>query len=54
MYISGMCYKHTKVYQFIFQTCAINILKDIKVYFPFINCMERSNDEPANAAQKVS
>lgn len=39
----------------VIETCAINITKDINVYFPFIHCMENSTSErPEEAAEKCS
>jgi len=38
----------------IIETCAIAIVKDIKVYLPFIHCMEASKGEIKSAAEKCS
>ncbi|KAH9508278.1 Gamma-interferon-inducible lysosomal thiol reductase [Bulinus truncatus] len=35
----------------IIDTCAIAIVKNIAVYFPFINCMEASSAKPLDAAK---
>ena len=40
-------------FKLLFQTCAIAIVKDIKVYLPFIHCMEASKGEIKSAAEKV-
>ncbi|XP_052761475.1 gamma-interferon-inducible lysosomal thiol reductase-like [Mya arenaria] len=36
------------------ETCAINILKDIKVYFPFINCIEGKSGMPEKDAEECA
>lgn len=39
----------------VIETCAINITKDINIYFPFIHCMENSTSEkPEKSAEKCS
>lgn len=35
-------------------TCAINLLKNISVYFPYIHCMEVSDLSPTDAAKKCA
>ncbi|XP_060600587.1 gamma-interferon-inducible lysosomal thiol reductase-like, partial [Ruditapes philippinarum] len=35
-------------------TCAINIIDDINVYFPFIKCMEAKDTMPDKAAEKCA
>ncbi|BFZ21135.1 hypothetical protein BsWGS_24175 [Bradybaena similaris] len=38
----------------IIATCTIAIVKDITVYFPFLNCMEGSSQSPKAAAQQCA
>ncbi|KAK2179842.1 hypothetical protein NP493_469g00002 [Ridgeia piscesae] len=38
----------------VIQTCAIEILQNFKVYFPFIHCMESSEDAPSKSAVQAS
>ncbi|XP_064624667.1 gamma-interferon-inducible lysosomal thiol reductase-like isoform X2 [Lineus longissimus] len=38
----------------VIETCAIHLLKDIKVYFPFITCMEASSTDPKEAAKQCA
>ncbi|CAG5132987.1 unnamed protein product [Candidula unifasciata] len=38
----------------IIATCTIAIVKNIDVYFPFLNCMEATNQQPRTAAEQCA